>query len=102
MGIANKFFKNTKGQFDINLAPYAILVLIVAAAFLVIGIIVLQGVFDSVEGKVDEGNDFYDELDDIKNRIISSILLAPLLIGVITPIFMLLIGVYLFFRWWLQ
>jgi len=37
---------NTKGQLDINLAVTAILGLILASAFLVIGIVVLQGVVD--------------------------------------------------------
>lgn len=38
--------KDTRGQLDINLAVSAILGLILASAFLVIGIVVLQGVVD--------------------------------------------------------
>ena len=44
---------NTKGQLDINLAVTAILGLILASAFLVIGIVVLQGVVDG--GDIDAG-----------------------------------------------
>lgn len=40
---------NTKGQLDINLAVTAILGLILASAFLVIGIVVLQGVVDGAD-----------------------------------------------------
>ncbi len=98
MGIENNIFENTKGQFDINLAPYAILGLIMAAAFLIIGIILLQGIVNGAEGTVDEGSEFYDALNDFINSIIFSILLAPLLFGGVTAIFMLLIGAYLFLR----
>ncbi|MDF1533684.1 MAG: hypothetical protein P1P69_04175 [Methanosarcinaceae archaeon] len=40
------FIKNTEGQLDIDLAVTAVLGLILASAFLVIGVVVLQGVVD--------------------------------------------------------
>jgi hypothetical protein len=91
MGKANSFIKNTKGQLNINLAVAAILGLILSAAFLVIGIIVLQGVFDVAAGTVDEGCELYDALDNITNSSVSSILLATLLIGSIGVVMLLLL-----------
>ena len=91
MGKANSFIKNTKGQLNINLAVAAILGLILSAAFLVIGIIVLQGVFDVAAGIVDEGSELYDALDNITNSSVSSILLATLLIGSIGVVMLLLL-----------
>ncbi len=91
MGKANSFIKNTKGQLNINLAVAAILGLILSAAFLVIGIIVLQGVFDVAAGTVDEGSELYDALDNITNSSVSSILLVTLLIGSIGVVMLLLL-----------
>ena len=91
MDIATNFFENEKAQFDINLAPCAILGLMVAAAFLLVGIIVLQGIVNGAEGEVDEGGKFYDVLDDIKNSIDSSINLSTLLIDNIGVVILILL-----------
>jgi len=85
--------EDKRGQLDINLAVAAILGLVLAAAFLVIGIAVLQGVVDGAG--IVSGDTFYLALDNVTSSIESSMALAGTLLLVIigVAILMLLAGV---------
>lgn len=95
---ANRFLSDESGQLDINLALVAILGLVLAAAFLVIGTVVLQGVVDGAG--IVSGDTFYNTLDNITTSIESSMALAGTLLLVIigVAILMLLAGVMVIMR----
>ena len=101
MGKANGFLNNDKGQLDINLAMGAILAVVLAAAFLVIGVVVLQGIVDGAgidtayNATDGTGDIFYDTLDNITGSIESAMGLGGTLLLVIigVAILMLLAGV---------
>lgn len=88
-----KFFKDESGQLNINLAVGAILAVVLAAAFLVIGVVVLQGIVDGAG--VASGDTFYLTLDNITGSIESAMGLGGTLLLVIigVAILMLLAGV---------
>jgi predicted outer membrane lipoprotein len=98
MSKANGFLADTKGQLDINLAVAAILGLILASAFLVIGIVVLQGIVDGAG--IASGDTFYYALDNVTNDIESSMSLAGTMLLVIigVAILMMLAGVMVIMR----
>ncbi|MDF1533683.1 MAG: hypothetical protein P1P69_04170 [Methanosarcinaceae archaeon] len=98
MSKANGFLANEKGQLDINLAVAAILGLILAAAFLVIGVVVIQGIVDGAG--IVSGDTFYSALDNITNDIEASMSLAGTLLLVIigVAILMMLAGVMVIMR----
>jgi hypothetical protein len=95
---ANSFLSDEKGQLDINLALVAILGLVLAAAFLVIGTVVIQGVVDG--SGIESGDSFYYTLDNITSSIESAMGLAGTLLLVIigVAILMLLAGVMVIMR----
>jgi len=88
-----KFIKDKKAQLDINLAVGAVLGLILCGAFIVIGIVVLQGVVDGAG--IVSGDEFYFALDNITTSIESAMNMAGTLLLVIVgvAILMLLAGV---------
>lgn len=96
-----KFIKDKKAQLDINLAVGAVLGLILCGAFIVIGIVVLQGVvdgsgIDTVYNKTaGTGDEFYYCLDNVTTSIESAMGMAGTLLLVIVgvAILMLLAGV---------
>lgn len=90
---ANRFIVDEKGQLDPQLAVGAILMVVLAAAFLVIGTVVLQGVVDGAG--ITAGDEFYYTLDNITNSIESAMGLGGTLLLVIigVAILMLLAGV---------
>ncbi|MCK5432685.1 MAG: hypothetical protein KAJ03_08065 [Gammaproteobacteria bacterium] len=81
--------KDIKGQLDINLAVTAILGLILSAAFIVIGIVVLQGVVDGAS--IESGDEFYFALDNATNSISSAMILAGTLLLVIIGVAILML-----------
>lgn len=81
--------KDIKGQLDINLAVTAILGLILSAAFIVIGIVVLQGVVDGAS--IEAGDEFYYALDNATNSISSAMILAGTLLLVIIGVAILML-----------
>ena len=93
MAKGNRFITDMKGQLDINLAVAAVLGLVLVAAFLVIGTVVLQGVVDGAG--IEAGDTFYNTLDNLTNNIESAMGLAGTLLLVIigVAILMLLAGV---------
>jgi len=98
MSKANGFLADTRGQLDINLAVAAILGLILASAFLVIGIVVLQGIVDGAG--IVSGDTFYNALDNVTGDIESSMSLAGTMLLVIigVAILMMLAGVMVIMR----
>ena len=90
---ANRFIVDEKGQLDPQLAVGAILMVVLAAAFLVIGTVVLQGVV--VGAGITAGDEFYYTLGNITNSIESAMGLGGTLLLVIigVAILMLLAGV---------
>lgn len=90
---ANQFTNDESGQLNINLAIGAILAVVLASAFLVIGVVVLQGI---VDGSTIAVNDtFYLALDNITTSIESAMSLGGTMLLVIVgvAILMLLAGV---------
>ena len=98
MSKANRFITDESGQLDINLAVAAILGLILSAAFLVIGIVVLQGIVDGAGIGVNDT--FYLALDNVTSDIEASMSLAGTLLLVIigVAILMMLAGVMVIMR----
>jgi len=98
MSKANGFLADTRGQLDINLAVAAILGLILCSAFLVIGIVVLQGIVDGAGIGVNDT--FYLTLDNVSSDIESSMGLAGTMLLVIigVAILMMLAGVMVIMR----
>ena len=98
MSKSNGFLANERGQLDINLAVAAILGLILASAFLVIGIVVLQGIVDGAGIGVNDT--FYNVLDNVTSDIESSMSLAGTMLLVIigVAILMMLAGVMVIMR----
>ena len=98
MSKANGFLTDTRGQLDINLAVAAILGLILASAFLVIGIVVLQGIIDGAG--IVSGDTFYNALDSVTGDIESSMSLAGTMLLVIigVTIMMMLASVIVIMR----
>lgn len=90
---ANSFLSNESGQLNINLAIGAILAVVLAAAFLVIGVVVLQGIVDG--SSIASGDTFYNTLDNITSSIESAMGLGGTMLLVIigVAILMLLAGV---------
>lgn len=76
-----KLFKNESGQVNPMTAVLAIIGIVICAAFLVIGVVVLQGIVDGAS--LTAGDTFYYTLDNITNSIESSIGLAGTLMIVI-------------------
>lgn len=93
-----KFVEDIRGQLDINLAVGAVLGLILCAAFIVIGIVVLEGVTDGAG--LDANDTFYTALTTITTSIGSAISLAGTMLLVIigVAILMLLAGVMILMR----
>lgn len=81
--------KDIKGQLDINLAVTAILGLILSAAFIVIGIVVLQGVVDGAS--ITAGDEFYYALQNATASISSAMILAGTLLLVIIGVAILML-----------
>lgn len=81
--------KDIKGQLDINLAVTAILGLILSAAFIVIGIVVLQGVVDGAS--IVAGDEFYFALQNATASISSAMILAGTLLLVIIGVAILML-----------
>ena len=98
MSKANGFLADNRGQLDINLAVAAILGLILASAFLVIGIVVIQGIVDGAGIGVNDT--MYNALDNVTNDIESSMSLAGTMLLVIigVAILMMLAGVMVIMR----
>ena len=93
MAKGNRFITDMKGQLDINLAVVAVLGLVLVAAFLVIGTVVLQGIVDGAG--IVEGDTFHVTLTNLTANIESAMSLAGTLLLVIigVAILMLLAGV---------
>lgn len=96
-----KILKDDSGQLNINLAIGAILAVVLAAAFLVIGVVVLQGIvdgsgidtaYDAINGT---GDRFYSTLTTLTGSIESAMALGGTMLLVIigVAILMLLAGV---------
>ena len=93
MAKGNRFITDMKGQLDINLAVVAVLGLVLVAAFLVIGTVVLQGIVDGAG--IVEGDTFHVTLTNLTANIESAMSLAGTLLLVIigVAILMFLAGV---------
>lgn len=81
MDIMKLFRKDESGQVNPMTAVLAIIGIVICAAFLVIGVVVLQGIVDGAS--LESGDTFYFTLDNITNSIESSIGLAGTLMIVI-------------------
>ena len=101
MNKLKKLIADMSGQLNVNLAVSAVLGLILCGAFIVIGIVVLQGVvdgsgIDTVYNKTaGTGDEFYYCLDNVTTSIESAMGMAGTLLLVIVgvAILMLLAGV---------
>lgn len=93
MKAIRSFMKDQSGQLNINLAIGAILAVVLAAAFLVIGVVVLQGIVDGAS--ITSGDTFYNALTNITSSIESAMALGGTMLLVIigVAILMLLAGV---------
>lgn len=81
MDIMKLFRKDESGQINPAVALGAILAVVLSAAFLVIGTVVLQGIVDGTS--MEAGDTFYFTLDNITNSIESAMGLSGTLLLVI-------------------